>query len=423
MLNHLKLTRSALRICLTVLLMLSAALPLCAQEKKPAQSPFQSGPAYKSMMEFLNALALIRTTYVDADKVTDEKLFKAALRGLLHELDAYSDYESSETFKATREETTGEIAGIGVVVTCRNRTLEIMEVRKDSPAAKAGLKAGDLILEIDGKTFDNMSGGVRLLRGEVGDPVRLKVYRSANDTTSEITVERAVIRLSSVTGAKIIAPGVGYLRIMQFGTRTASELDQALAQLDQQGMKQLVIDLRNNPGGLVIAAGDACSRFLTPGKRIVSLEGRNAKEKQVIVAKPCKSYPDLPVAVLINENTASAAEIMTACLQDHKRAVAIGERTFGKGVVQTLIPFGEKEALRITTAKYYTPARRVIQDNGIEPDVAVPLSTARNFALAAQLNFHPGEIRPKIPNAVRDIQLERAMEILKAVRLFKDGKQ
>lgn len=183
-------------------------------------------------------------------------------------------------------------------------------------------------------------------------------------------------------------------------------------------MTQLVIDLRNNPGGLVTSSVSVCSRFLQAGQLIVSLEGRLDEKIVKHLSEKCTSYPKLPLALLVNGDSASAAEIMTGCLQDTKRAIIIGERTFGKGVVQSLIPFGKDEALRITTAQYFTPKHRLIQGNGVEPDIKVPLTIARSHAISAQMNSHPGIVQPMIPNSVRDVQLERALEVLKAVQRF-----
>ncbi len=398
-----------------VLLLSSLFLPAAEQNQEQAD--------YTALSDFLNALAIVKKVYVDAEKVTDAKLFKAAISGMLKELDPYCVYETEDVLEDTRKETEGEMVGIGVSVLFHNNMLSVESILPEGPAAKAGLKPGDLIKEIDGSLPENLEDGAKKLRGNAGEPVRLKIYRPAADSDMELTVVRALVNLPSVTGAKILdqKTGSAYLRILQFGTKTPGELDVALADLSQQGMKRLIIDLRNNPGGLLISARDASSRFLTAGKPVLSVEGREKKDRIVHKSISCKSYPELPLVILVNEMTASAAEIMTACLQDHKRAAVIGTTTFGKGVVQTLIPFKEKkEALRITTAKYYTPSRRIIQDHGIEPDISVPLSPAHRNNLMVQLNSHPGTVLPRIPRAVRDTQLERALEIQKALHLLKE---
>ena len=315
--------------------------------------------------------------------------------------------------------------GIGVFVILRLGSLEVLATDPESPAEKAGLKPGDMIRIIDGEPVNGkkLEEAARLLQGNVGESVTIQLYRPSTDKHMDLTIERQKLRIRSVTGAKILdrASGTGYLRITQFSQHTAEDLDKALAELTKQDLQLLIIDLRGNPGGLVSTAVQACSRFLPPEKTVVSLIGRKEKILKCFVSEKCKiNLQDLPLVLLVNGSTASAAEIMTACLRDYKRAVIIGEQTFGKGVVQNLIPFGKKEAIRLTTAHYYSPSKQIIQGKGITPDIVITLTPARRFALAGQLNHHPGEIQPQLRNAVRDIQLERAIEVLKAVKLFRD---
>lgn len=406
-------------LCLLCMIFLQSPFLLHSAEN-PADDNISSG-----IRKFLYALKLIRQHYVDGDKVSYKNLFELALQGLLKELDPYSAYETEEIFNKTQNETRGEKVGIGVYVILRLGSLEILNADPESPAEKAGLKPGDMIREIDGEPVNGkkLNEAASLLQGEAGVPVNLKLYRPSTDKHMELTVERQKLRIRSITGAKILdqVSGTGYLRINQFSQHTAEELDKALAELKKKNLKQLIIDLRGNPGGLVTAAVQTCSRFLQPETTVVSLIGRNEKVLKRFTAEKClENWQDLSLVLLVNGATASAAEIMTACLRDYKRAVVIGEQTFGKGVVQNLIPFGKKEALRLTTAHYYSPSKQAIQGKGITPDIIIALTPARRFALAGQLNHHPGEIQPQIRNAVRDIQLERAVEVLKAVKLFRD---
>ncbi len=381
---------------------------------------------FQALREFLVVLSIVRQTYIDEEKTGWEYLLKAALRGMLKEMDPYSAYESEEIFRETQVETNGEMAGIGVVVVLKNRILEIMEIYPGGPSDKAGLKPGDLIMEIDGEPLDgkSMKECVKMLRGKPGEKVKVKVYRGSDDSTRDVELTRAILTIHSVTGAKIIDKdsGLAYMRITQFSANTCKEMDSALAQLKKDGMKMLIVDLRNNPGGLVASSAQICSRFLAPGKKIVSIEGRNKKDNKVFVSEKCTNFPDMPVVLLVNGNSASASEIMTACLQDHKRAVVIGEHTFGKGVVQVIIPFGSKEALRITNARYFTPSRRIIHENGIEPDIVVPITNAARFRIAAQMNQYPGIVKPLAPNTIEDIQLKRACDVLKAVSVFQSSR-
>lgn len=406
-------------LCLTFLL--SAVIVSHASEK--------SAPEENAALEFQHffyALNLIRMHYVDPEQVSYKTLFQKALQGLMKELDPYCAYETEKEFNKTKSETRGERVGIGVYVVLKHGNLEILGIDPESPAEKAGLKTGDLIQKIDGESFGSkkLEEAGRMLRGTIGETITLNLYRPALDKHLEIQVTYEKFQLRSVTGAKILdkTNGTGYVRITQFTNKTASELDQALVELKKQDLKLLIVDLRNNPGGLVSAAVQVCSRFLPPGKAVVSLVGRDPQKTKHFATEKCvHHFPDQPLVLLVNYATASAAEIMTACLRDYKRAVIIGERTFGKGVVQNLIPLNSKEALRLTTAHYYTPSKQAIQDQGITPDIPVRLTPARRIALANQLNLYPGEITPKIRNAVRDIQLERAIEVLKAVKLFRDA--
>ena len=397
-----------------------------------ASSAAESAPlieedAYASLSDFLAALAIIRTHYVDEDMVSWKKLFQASLRGLMHELDPYSMYESPEEFKSMQEDVTGKKVGIGIQVTMRARGFGIVSVMPESPAEKAGLKAGDVILEIEGEDTASMDMDAALLRirGEEGTEVFLRVYRPSEDVTKDCRVMRGMLTISSVRGAKIIpeSDGVAYIRILQFGTGTEADFDKALEQLAGQGMTALIVDLRDNPGGLLSSVVPVCSRFLPPGKPVVSIEGRG--ENRTVIPS-AQSVPhrriDLPLVVLINGNSASASEIFAACMRDYKRAVLIGERSFGKGSVQTLIPFGEKNgAMRLTTARYFTPGRHPIHGHGIEPDIKVALSPAVRDRLSMQLNSHPGELNPLMRAPVRDVALERALEILKGLRIFRNA--
>ena len=315
-------------LCLLCMIFLQSPFLLHSAEN-PADDNISSG-----IKKFLYALKLIRQHYVDGDKVSYKNLFELALQGLLKELDPYSAYETEEIFNKTQNENRGEKVGIGVYVILRLGSLEILNADPESPAEKAGLKPGDMIREIDGEPVNGkkLNEAASLLQGEAGVPVNLKLYRPSTDKHMELTVERQKLRIRSISGAKILDPfsGTGYLRINQFSQHTAEELDKALAELKKKNLKQLIIDLRGNPGGLVTAAVQTCSRFLQPETTVVSLIGRNEKVLKRFTAEKClENWQNLPLVLLVNGATASAAEIMTACLRDYKRAVVIGEQTFG----------------------------------------------------------------------------------------------
>lgn len=394
-------------------------------EASKIEAPEASETPYRNISVFLQALQLVREHYVDKDKVSYERLMHGAMKGMLQELDPYSIYEEPERYKATMEDTTGKFAGIGVVISMKNDVLEVVAPMEDTPGFKAGIQAGDVIMEIDGKSTRRMSiqDCVNLLKGAPGTSVTLKIYRKSDDSTKDISVERAMISVSSVKGAKIIKDGIGYVRLTQFSAPTAKSLDEALKKLKAQGMKGLVIDLRGNPGGLLTSAIEVCSRFLEKGELVVFTEGRKPSDRVEYRSIGCEKFPDLPLAILVNGNSASAAEIVSGCLQDHKRAVLVGERTFGKGSVQTVVPLSDKGAVRFTTAKYYTPSKKVIHGNGVEPDIHVDVSMATEAAIAQQISLFPGEIKPASQKSVKDIQLERAIEILKGISLFQEAKR
>ena len=392
------------------------ALPLPSVRKAIEQDPH----LYKEIAFFLRALAIVRENYVDREKVSDGKLLKAALRGMLQELDPFSMYEEPEQLRALREDTAGRFAGIGLTLSRRGNTVQVVSLVDGAPAQKAGLLPGDVLIEVDGRPVAKMTfrDCVARLKGPPGTEVKVKVYRRKPDAVFDFTLTRAFIKIPSLHGVKVIGNEFGYIRISSFSRATAGDLDKALADFAAKKVRGIVIDLRNNPGGLLSAAIEVCSRFLKKGDLVVYTEGQSERSKQRFYAGDAVKYPDIPLVLLVNGNTASAAEIFSGCLQDHHRAVLLGTKTFGKASVQTVIPLPDKGAMRLTTGKYYTPSRRVIHEKGIMPDIAVPVTPGAEALLALRLNTEPGEILAKDGRGVKDIQLERALELLKGVDLF-----
>lgn len=397
-----------------------------ADKKDVKSPPLVDEDAYVQMADFLTVLAIIRNQYVEPEKVSWKNLFKAATRGLMHELDPYSNFESPEVHQSTKEDISGKRVGIGVVISRQRRGLEIITVVPGTPADKAGLRSGDLLLQVNNEPVDDLdvAAAARKIRGDAGTTVKLLIYRNSQDLRKEFFVKRDMIKVSTVRGVRILpdSGGVGYIRLLQFGGSSVKEFDDALKKLQSQKMDSLIIDLRDNPGGLLGTAVDLCSRFIAGGKAVVSVERRNAKGTVLYADTRCVKYPDLPLVVLINGNSASAAEIFAACMRDYKRAVLIGERSFGKGSVQSVIELGPKNgALRLTTARYYTPGRAVIHGNGIQPDIKIPLSAQGRNMLSHQLNLRPGEVMPLVPNPIRDVALVRAIELLQGMRIFRNS--
>lgn len=392
--------------------------------EKTAEKTKKTELPYKSLSVFMEAIQLLREKYVDSGKTSYENLLRAAMRGMTQELDPFSNYEEPERFKTTIEDTRGKFPGIGIVLSAKNNAFEIVSVMEDAPAMKAGLRPGDVLLEVDGKDIRllSLSECVKRIKGAPGTSLKLKIYRPEGDLTKEFTITRAEIALTSVKAVGMIADKTGYLRITQFSASTAADVEKAVGKLRKDGAESLIIDVRNNPGGLLNSAVETLSRFLPEDKLAVSVEGR-AEETIRHNTVNCWKDRDIPVVILVNENSASAAEILAACMQDYKRAILVGSKTFGKGSVQVLIPLSDGGALRITTAKYYTPSRRLIHGNGISPDITVNTTPAQSAAVARHLAVRGDKLPELRSGKYRDAQLERAIEILKGINIFRKAEK
>lgn len=318
---------------------------------------------------FTEALDVIRSAYVD--DIDDRTLLEYAIRGMLEGLDPHSDYLSEDDFDSLEESTQGEFGGLGIEVGEENGYIRIISPIDDSPADRAGIEAGDLIVEIDGRPVREMSinDAVDLLRGEPGSSIDLTLMR--DDETIDVSLEREIITANSVR-TRMLEPGYAYLRISQFRTNTGSEVADALDRLHEENedLRGLVLDLRNNPGGVLQSAVGVADAFLTDGL-IVYTDGRMQQSDAEYRAGPDDPSRDVPVVVLINTGSASAAEIVAGALQDQGRAVIMGTQSFGKGSVQTLLPLSNDRALKLTTSLYFTPDGRSIQAQGITPDIEV----------------------------------------------------
>lgn len=375
--------------------------------------------AFEKVSVLMQVLYLIRKDYVNADKVSYRDLVYNALQGMVRSLDPFSDFMPPDEYGSMMETTEGEFGGLGIIVSMKDEVLTIVSPIDDTPGSRAGLQAGDQIIKIEGvPTLGlKLNDAIDKLRGEAGTRVNLTIRRPATGETRDVAIERASIPLYTVKDARVLpSTRVGYVRITQFSDPTAEELRKAMEKLDGEGIDSVVIDLRNNPGGLLPSAVEVCSYFLDPETLIVSTEGRQPSQKHEFrTQKRGYRFPRKPVALLINGGSASAAEIMAGCLKDWGRAVLVGEKTFGKGSVQNVIPLPDGSALRLTTAMYYTPSRRVIHEHGIEPDVEEKLSRAEYAAVfegAAAPGTNPG-----------DRQLERAVEVLRSYDVYLKGTQ
>jgi len=318
---------------------------------------------------FSDALDIIERKYVEP--VDTEKLVKGAIKGMLNELDPHSNYMDKKAYEMFKEEIKGEFGGLGITIGMRDKILTIIAPIEDTPAYRAGLKAGDKIIKIDGKSTENITidEAVNKLRGAPGTSVTITILRNSMKPF-DVTIVREIIKVKTVKYIK--KDDVGYLRLTQFNESASSELSDALEKLKKDGIKAIILDLRNNPGGLLDEAVNVTSLFIQPGKTVVYTKERNEKNNMYLKSRNMKiSEYDLPMVVLINGGSASASEIVSGALQDYKRAVIMGTTSFGKASVQTTFNLSDGSALKLTTAKYYTPSGRSIQGVGITPDIEV----------------------------------------------------
>jgi len=379
--------------------------------------------AYGNIALFTRVLEIVRRNYVDEEKTSYKDLIRGALSGVLSSLDPHCQYLDPDMYRDMKDDTAGKFGGVGIVISIKNGVLTIVAPMEDTPGFRAGLMSGDKIIEIDGESCEgiSLSGAVKLLRGKPGTTVLLKVLRQAEQDIHEVEITRAIIAVASVKDAEILDDKIGYVRIVQFNEPTADALRDAVNDLLDQDMNALIIDLRNNPGGLLSSAVDVTEQFLKRGEVVVSTRGRNEQEDTTFKSRGRRHFLDFPMVLLANGGSASAAEIFCGALQDHKRAILVGEQTFGKGSVQSVLPLGDDAAIRITTARYYTPSDRMINGVGLEPDIVVPMSPEIQRALLIRRSSVNGENivdESAVAETVVDIQLERAIDILKGILLF-----
>lgn len=346
---------------------LGIVLILCALAGTPATT--KADEKYEPLKQFSQVMDLIERTYVR--KVSREELVQGAIKGMLKNLDPHSAYLDRESFQDMQVETSGEFTGIGIEITLMNGKLSVVSPIEDTPAYRSGLQAGDVILEIDGESTQDISimDAVHKIRGPKGEAVVLTVMHPDSNRPEKIEVVRDVIPLNSVKTEEL-ETGYHYLRITNFNENTTAELNTALTNI-RESAQGIVLDLRNNPGGLLNQAVSVSDAFLSKGQ-IVYTKGKVKQSRMSFSAEVDESDLGAPIVVLINSGTASASEIVAGALQDHKRALIIGERSFGKGSVQTIIPLADGAGIKLTTARYYTPNGRSIQAEGIVPDLKVP---------------------------------------------------
>ena len=321
---------------------------------------------------FTEIFSKIKNDYVES--INDKKLLENAIRGMLQGLDPHSAYLDKEAYRELQEGASGKFGGLGIEVGYEDGFVKVISPIDDTPAQRAGVKAGDLIIKLDGKSVKGISlmEAVKMMRGKPGSEIVLTILREGEEKPFNLPVVRDVITVKNIK-SETIEPGLMYIRISNFQIHTVDDMRKSLKKLKNENtdnLKGLVLDLRNNPGGLLNAAVGVSDLFLNNGL-IVYTEGRIKDSKLKFTAKPTEVFKNIPIIVLVNGGSASASEIVAGALQDHKRAIIMGERTFGKGSVQTILPMSDETALKLTTARYYTPSGRSIQASGIEPDMIV----------------------------------------------------
>lgn len=393
--------------------------------------------AYENIRIFTDVLSIVQDNY--AEEVDPKNLIYGAVKGMLQGLDPHSSFMAPEEYKEMQVETKGSFGGIGIEIGMRDNMLTVIAPIEDTPAFRAGIKAGDRIIKIDEKYTKDMStnDAVKLMRGTKGTKVTIWILRESWKDPQEFTIIRDVIAIKSVK-YKPLEEGFGYIRISQFQEKTANDMEDALNKLGSKDgkLKGLILDLRNNPGGLLQQAVEVSDKFLDSGL-IVYTKGRAPGQDMRFEAKEEGTHPSYPMIVLVNGGSASASEIVAGALQDHKRAVILGTQTFGKGSVQTIMPLNDGSAIRLTTSKYYTPSGRSIQAKGIEPNIVVEDVAARDHIKEKDLERHleaeggepqkveKPEKKIKVEEKVEkekqeteDVQLKRALDYLKSWYIF-----
>jgi len=366
---------------------------------------------YEHLKLFTDVLAIIQNQYVD--ETDPREVIYGAVRGMLRTLDPHSSFLDPESYREMQVETSGSFGGLGIEITIRDDQLTVVAPIEGTPAWRAGIQPGDRIVKIEGLSTKDMSlvDAVKKMRGPKGTKVTISILREGLKEPQDLTLTREIIQVQSVKSQEV-EPGIGLIRIRQFQERTARDLEAALEKLEKTGrFAGLILDLRNNPGGLLSAAVEVAEKFLGDGQLVVYTEGRVRSQNMRFIAH-ARHPTEVPLVVLVNHGSASASEIVAGAIQDHGRGVVLGQPTFGKGSVQTIIPLSDGSGLRLTTARYFTPKGRQIHGKGISPDIVI--EPPKEEPEGKGLTPPPSEAE----QLKRDIQLQRAIEILKASRIL-----
>lgn len=425
------------KLIVSIALVLTIALTGVFVGRWSAGSVHTEGEIYENLKIFTEVISLVQKNYVE--EVNPKELVKGAINGMLNSLDPHSSFMTPEVYKEMQVDTRGEFGGIGIQIGIKDNQLTVVAPIEGTPADKAGIKAGDRIIKINGDSTKDTSlqDAVGKMRGPKGTTVTITIKREGLPEEKDFTIVRDIIKIQSVK-SKMLEDGIGYVRISQFQERTGADLADALKGLGKENANSLILDIRNNPGGLLNIAVEVSGEFLPPGKMVVSIRGRNV-DKGEYATDARRPYYSLPMIVLVNEGSASASEIVAGALQDWSRAIILGTQTFGKGSVQTVIPLSDGSGLRLTTAKYYTPKGKSIQNTGITPDIVVKTKLPKDHPSVREKDLErhlkndqkkDEEIEKKVPEEAipveveikdekDDPQIQRAIDVLKSWKIFK----
>lgn len=415
-------------IILSVLILFGISLAVSATAKNKKED------LYKQVKLFSDTIAIVQEDYVD--EINFKDLIYGALKGMLASLDPHSQFMDPDTYNELKVDTEGKFGGLGIEITIKDGLLTVVTPIEGTPAWKAGVKANDRIVKINGEpTRDiTLTDAVKKMRGRPGEVVNISVLRESEKKILEFKITRDVIKIKDIKEARILEDGIGYIRLIEFREDTPQNINSALDNLSRQGMTTLILDLRNNPGGLLDAAIRVAEKFLEKDKLIVYTKGRKDSQNAEFLANARRPILDLPMIVLINEGSASGSEIVAGALQDYKRAIVLGAKSFGKGSVQTVIPLGDGSALRLTTSKYYTPSGKEIHGKGVMPDIVVEDAIVqvpsqeddfiKPTEVFEQLEKKDKAIKAKSKGESKydyqsDNQLMRAVDLLKAIKIYK----
>lgn len=384
----------------------------------------------RNVRYFREVMQTVKENYYDGSKADYHGLTRAALKGMVGQLDPHSEFLTADEFAETEEELSSEFSGVGIQVEQRDSRILVITTIAGTPAEVAGIRRGDQLVKVDGRPLENptLDKTIKLIRGKPGTDVILTMLRPAQSRELDFKLKRQMIVMPSVRNASLRSDGIGYLQITQFSEPTGEEFASTLARLEKSGLRALVIDLRNNPGGLLTAAIDVCNEFFDRNELVVYTQGRTPDSRENFKADGKHPPRVYPIAVLVNGDTASAAEIVSGALQDTRRAVIVGERTFGKGSVQSVIEMDNGEGMRLTTARYYTPSGRVIHEHGVEPQAEVEISEDDASKLRLQQSRSELHLTEDFPERfgfapIEDVQLEAAEEVLTGLLAVRDPKK